>query len=87
MGQMLSMGSMITAFLVSMISIYLQNINKISFENLMWIVIGSMAILMIMQHQETRKELEDQRRKKKRIGEKFKIHDRLNKIEERLKNG
>lgn len=85
MARTISFISSIITFLVSLISAYLFSINKINFENLIWIVIGLIVFLGIMIYQEIKDELEGHKWEQKRLDEKLKIYNRLNKIEEKLK--
>lgn len=80
-----TLSSILVAFIVSSISAYLFSLNRINFENLIWIVIGSMAILLMIIYQDIYSELDSQKIEQKRLDEKLKIYGRLSKIEERLK--
>lgn len=81
----LSISSIIIAFVVSFVSAYLFSKNQIEFETLIWIVIGALAVMIIMIYQEMNKELDYQNQEQKRLDEKLKIYKRLSKIEEVLK--
>ncbi len=84
MVRILSVSSLVFGFIVSAISAYLFSKNQINFESLVWIVIGSLSVVMIIVYQEITSELDQQKWEQKRLGEKLKIHERLDKIEKRL---
>ena len=84
-GKGFSLISIIIAFIVSIISAYLFSLKIIKFETLIWIVIGSMTIVIILTYQEIKNELESQRWEQQRLNEKLKIYKRLSKVEEVLK--
>ena len=83
--RILSISSLVIAFIVSIISGYLFSIKRIEFETLVWVVIGAIVITTIIAYQDINNELEQQKWEVKRIDEKLKIYNRLSKIEEVLK--
>jgi len=85
MAKILSLSSLLIAFIISLVSAYLFQLNKISFETLIWMVIGSLSVLMIIIYQEIWGELYSQNLNQKKLDEKLKIYKRLAKIEEVLK--
>ncbi len=85
MTKLLTLSSTIITFIVSLISGYLFIENQITFETLIWIVIGAISIMVIVIYQDIQEELGNQRLEQKRLDEKLKIYKRLAKIEEVLK--
>lgn len=85
MVKILTLSSLVIAFVVSLVSAYLFQLNQITFETLIWIIIGSLTILIIIAYQEIWSELENQKWEQKRLDEKLKIYKRLSKVEEVLK--
>jgi len=77
--------SIIIGFIGTLASAYFFAIGKLDERNIFWIIIGLLFFSGIMVYQDIRKELEYQRWEQKRLDEKFKIYNRLAKIEERLK--
>ncbi|MFH1451815.1 MAG: hypothetical protein ABIF88_01430 [archaeon] len=77
--------SVIIGFIGTLASAYLFAIGKLNERNLFWIIIGLIFFSGIMVYQDIIKELEEQRWEQKRLDEKFKIYERLSKIEEVLK--
>jgi len=61
MVRILSVSSLILGFIVSVISAYLFSKNQINFESLVWIVIGSLSVVIIIVYQEITSELDQQK--------------------------
>lgn len=86
LSEALSVTSMVIALIVSLISSYLFLLNKITFEILIWIVIGSISVVGIFTYQEIKGKFKDQEWEQKKLEEKLKIDERLAVIEVKLNN-
>ncbi len=86
-GRWLSIFSVGIGFLGISLSASLFSLDKLSFETMFWIMIGLVFFVVLMIYGEVRSELKNIKWEQKRLDEKFKIYDRLAKIEETLKNG
>ena len=84
----LSILSLVVGFLGISFSASLFSLDKLSFETTIWIMIGVIFFVILMIYGEVRGELKEIKLEQKKSDEKFKIYDRLAKLEnEVFKNG
>ena len=78
----------IIVLMINIISTYLLSIQIIDFITLIFIIIGSIVIIIIIGFQlkinKIKEELDNQKTEQQKLNEKLKIYDRLSKIEKRL---
>jgi len=94
----LSVCSTIVGLIGIVFSAYMFSVDKLSFEVMFWIMIGIVFFVIIMLYGDTRGDLKliklgqdnldrEFKLEQKKFDEKFKIYDRLIKLEEMVKNG
>ena len=78
----------IIVLMINIISTYLLSIQIIDFITLIFIIIGSIVIIIIIGFQlkinKIKEELDNQKTEQQKLNEKLKIYDRLSKIAKRL---